>query len=336
MGFRFRKSFKIAPGVRVNFGKKSVGVSIGNKGGGMSFNSKSGARVRASIPGTGLSYSSKLGGSKKRRSKRRKASSTVTGGYSAKVAPIDTNSYSTVASTGRYKPACLRWWYFGIIAIFAIGGFGNLGVDTGATIVGIAGAAIMGFFSIRAARKIKSVAPEEDIAAAQELSKRDELLALQKIVLEDSPEELIMPEWQLREMADEKTRNSHRIMNDCSTILRTTVNPDVFFDRLQLLSTHCRVLADLEKYIPFSGASPTDVLNTLVNEKQDIIREFLVRCFQSADAKADTLKTSRGKLNQYQRLYDSLIPYFAEMDTGNIDFVETTRQEKMKVLVETP
>ena len=66
MGFRFRKSIKIAPGVKVNLGKKSVGVSVGGKYGGVSVNSRTGARARVSAPGTGLSYSSKLGGSSKR------------------------------------------------------------------------------------------------------------------------------------------------------------------------------------------------------------------------------------------------------------------------------
>ena len=60
MGFRFRKSVKIAPGVKVNFGKKSVGMSIGNRYAGVSVNSRTGARARVSAPGTGLSYSTKI------------------------------------------------------------------------------------------------------------------------------------------------------------------------------------------------------------------------------------------------------------------------------------
>lgn len=66
MGLRFRKSIKIAPGVKLNIGKKSVGLSLGNKYGGLSVNSRTGAQVRVSAPGTGLSYTSKIG-SKKRR-----------------------------------------------------------------------------------------------------------------------------------------------------------------------------------------------------------------------------------------------------------------------------
>ena len=69
MGFRFRKSKKIAPGVRLNVGKKSAGISFGGKAGGFSLNSKTGVRARASLPGTGLSYSTKIGGDKQSRQK---------------------------------------------------------------------------------------------------------------------------------------------------------------------------------------------------------------------------------------------------------------------------
>lgn len=56
MGLRFRKTFKLAPGIRINVNKKSTGLSIGGKGGGISFNSKTGTTVHASAVGTGLSY----------------------------------------------------------------------------------------------------------------------------------------------------------------------------------------------------------------------------------------------------------------------------------------
>lgn len=63
MGLRFRKSFKVAPGVRVNVGKKSVGVSVGGRSGHISVNSNGRKTIGASIPGTGISYSESLGSS---------------------------------------------------------------------------------------------------------------------------------------------------------------------------------------------------------------------------------------------------------------------------------
>jgi hypothetical protein len=73
MGLRFRKSIKIAPGVKVNIGKKSVGMSFGGKYGGISMNSKTGTRARVTAYGTGLSYTTSLNG--KRSSKRNTAAS---------------------------------------------------------------------------------------------------------------------------------------------------------------------------------------------------------------------------------------------------------------------
>ncbi|EXB03479.1 TPA: DUF4236 domain-containing protein [Acinetobacter baumannii] len=57
MGLNFRKSIKIAPGIRVNVSKKGLSsVSVGGKGARVNV-SKKGTRTTVGIPGTGLSYS---------------------------------------------------------------------------------------------------------------------------------------------------------------------------------------------------------------------------------------------------------------------------------------
>lgn len=69
MGFQFKKSVKLGKGVKLNLGKKSAGISFGGKQGGVSINSASGTKVRASLPGTGISYSTKLSGGKNSKNK---------------------------------------------------------------------------------------------------------------------------------------------------------------------------------------------------------------------------------------------------------------------------
>lgn len=56
MALRIRRSIKIAPGVRVNIGKKGLSTSIGGKGLAVNL-SKKGTRVTAGLPGTGISAS---------------------------------------------------------------------------------------------------------------------------------------------------------------------------------------------------------------------------------------------------------------------------------------
>ncbi|HET8627761.1 MAG TPA: DUF4236 domain-containing protein [Thermomicrobiales bacterium] len=66
MGFRFRKSFKVAPGVRVNLSKSGIGTSFGVRGARYSVGPR-GRRATFSLPGTGLSYQTGLAGSRRRR-----------------------------------------------------------------------------------------------------------------------------------------------------------------------------------------------------------------------------------------------------------------------------
>ena len=66
MGFRFRKSVRIAKGVRLNFSKSGVSATFGGKGFTTSVG-RNGTRVNVGIPGTGVSYSKKIGGGSSRR-----------------------------------------------------------------------------------------------------------------------------------------------------------------------------------------------------------------------------------------------------------------------------
>jgi hypothetical protein len=55
MGFRFRRSFKVAPGFRLNFSKSGVSTSVGRRGLWFTMGPR-GTRTTVGIPGTGLSY----------------------------------------------------------------------------------------------------------------------------------------------------------------------------------------------------------------------------------------------------------------------------------------
>ena len=56
MGMRFRKSIKVAPGVKVNLNKNSVSVTAGVKGAHHTISSNGNRTSSVGIPGTGISY----------------------------------------------------------------------------------------------------------------------------------------------------------------------------------------------------------------------------------------------------------------------------------------
>jgi hypothetical protein len=59
MGLRFRKSVKIFPGVRLNFSKSGISITIGPRGASVSIG-KRGVYANVGIPGTGISSRTRI------------------------------------------------------------------------------------------------------------------------------------------------------------------------------------------------------------------------------------------------------------------------------------
>ena len=117
MGFRFRKSFKIAPGVRLNIGKKSVGISAGVKGARVSVNSSGRKTTTVGLPGTGLSYSKteKIGG--------RKTTTRSTSSNNAQ--PIRPDLPPAQPLEEKKKKGCCGCAVYAFIALLIIGALGS-------------------------------------------------------------------------------------------------------------------------------------------------------------------------------------------------------------------
>lgn len=97
MGLRFRKSVKIAPGVKLNFSKSGVSTTFGGKGFSTTV-SKRGTYRNIGIPGTGISYRKKIAG----RSSKSHASH--------KTARTRVSSSSRAGSAQPKLPAAVQEW----------------------------------------------------------------------------------------------------------------------------------------------------------------------------------------------------------------------------------
>lgn len=114
MGLRFRKSFKIAPGVRLNLNRKSVGVSLGGKGARYSINSSGRRTATVSVPGTGISYSKTTAG--------KSSSGKSAPGTSERYRGKSVNN-SAVSGDGKKKKS--SWWKWAIAVIVICGLIGS-------------------------------------------------------------------------------------------------------------------------------------------------------------------------------------------------------------------
>lgn len=155
------------------------------------------------------------------------------------------------------------------------------------------------------------------------VNKKQRLLDWQNLVMEQPSNRLVMSEQQLRQVSVQQAQNDLRIMNDCKNLVSTTVKPDVFFSRLNLMIEKGEHLQKLEQYISFSGASPTAVLNEIKQNYQEAVSQFLVRYFSDTFDKAEAMKTGKGKHNKYIKFYESLQEYYRYMNDSNKEYVET-------------
>ena len=61
MGFRFQRSLRLAPGLRLNLSKSGVSASLGRPGATVNIGRR-GVQGSAGLPGTGLSYRQRVAG----------------------------------------------------------------------------------------------------------------------------------------------------------------------------------------------------------------------------------------------------------------------------------
>lgn len=149
------------------------------------------------------------------------------------------------------------------------------------------------------------------------------LLEWQNAILKDKSDKLVMNKKQLIQATSQQAQRYIEIANDCVKIVNDTVNPNTFFDRLELLEDTSKKLVSLEKYLDFTGAKPSQSFQEFNEQKQTAIYNFVIRYLNSILDKSEKLKTQRGKNNQIQKFYDSLVPYFDLMNEYNKKYIIT-------------
>ena len=292
---RFRRSMKIAPGVRINFNKNSVGVSFGGKGAHYTINSSGRRTASVGIPGTGLYYTESTGG----------------GAAKSSGNPVYNNSDSFVPPKSDLEFANKRLKAnkrLYIAAIVFCVGF----LLTEEYVLGV-------IFGIAAVLLVALERPKLKAAKASEETKA---LGLQELItgqhgtaLMFSPRELNMKAYS---SAHELTSN----FNEAITTMSKANDPITFFDAYEDARSSLDELVKFEPYIRFDESTPSDLAKAMEDNKDAMFLEFIQEYFKETKKKASDLTTVKGRNGRYQRFYENLKPYFEYMNDECIRFVE--------------
>lgn len=118
-----------------------------------------------------------------------------------------------------------------------------------------------------------------------------------------------------------------KIIEDCTRLVNTTENPDVFFNRYDLLIEKAQDLVGYAKYVKFKGMQPQKILEQAIEKRSASTADFIKRYHSRIMTEAAEKKTKKGKRSQIDKFYASLQPYYHSMAQDCIDLVEQMHAE---------
>ena len=116
-----------------------------------------------------------------------------------------------------------------------------------------------------------------------------------------------------------------KIANDCAHLVNTTVNPEVFFYRYDLLLETVGNLAGIEKIVKFKGKRPSLQLLELQAQRERETDTFIDRAFEAVSERAAGLKTEKGQAAAVQRFLQRMEKYADRMTPGNLAHLESLK-----------
>ena len=98
-----------------------------------------------------------------------------------------------------------------------------------------------------------------------------------------------------------------KIIQESATICNSTVNPETFFSRYDLMEQYLRRLAAVEHLLSFTGNAPSGELRKVTEKRPAAIHDMIDRSYQRMIQEARELKTPKGQEGR-------LVKYFSTME----------------------
>lgn len=138
----------------------------------------------------------------------------------------------------------------------------------------------------------------------------------------------------IREQAKQQSDQWLKIIHDCVNLVNTTKNPEVFFQRYNLMLEHLEKCAGLECTGIYNNSRELPSTAFLRIEKQFTIatNDFIDRSFEEAKTKAETLKTVKGKRNTIMRFFDNMETYIIYMEHESVEYLDNLKQKALDEL----
>lgn len=167
----------------------------------------------------------------------------------------------------------------------------------------------------------------KSIQGIKSLSKQS-MYALQALAIPESKKGSLTAET-IVATCDSKITNALYIIDDCKKIISDTANPQVFYDRYDLLIEKYKEISRFEPFVTIYGYQPNESLIYYVDAKSRLEKKMIDRCYNKALIKADSMKTEKGQMNQFIKANESLKAYEFRMSPENISYMNDKFKKKI-------
>lgn len=349
MGFRFRKTFKVAPGVKLNLNKKSVGLTIGGRGAKYTVNSSGRKTKTIGIPGTGLSYSQVSSNKKKPNQKRSSAKNvsydpkftTYINGVEQVNEPSKNDNFQleyTRAFFSKKPPQIYNGKYSSLkqklgwlLFIFLIMSFSNkiflipLGIC---------------FYLKYFWKRQDDLFRRKYLSAYSAFYMKNYKQSLENInflinngkyddKLFKAKTECILNMNGIP--YDKLTEELNNIKSEISK-MESLANIDTVLEKYDLIAGRLDSLSRLERYGAFSSNTeynPVKSVSTMLKNKWFYVNKAINKSYHDMLLKASELKTENGRKNRIIKFFENLEAYIDKFDTETIDFINELKQKEL-------
>ncbi len=134
-------------------------------------------------------------------------------------------------------------------------------------------------------------------------SEKKRLLEWQNIIMQGSPDRLIVTEEELLQLSQRQATNELKTIQDCVNVMKTTVMPEKFFATLDSLQINAGQVVDLAPFLDrYMDVTKLLAMNEAFTKEQTYIKEFLRR-LPVAPETSSQLAPFLNRMNEENRAY---------------------------------
>lgn len=153
----------------------------------------------------------------------------------------------------------------------------------------------------------------------------EKVIAWQNLVTNTVSNSIKVSKAQLLRASKMIVENHLCIIDDCVHLVNTTLEPEVFFKRFELLIAHCQEVNKYEPFYPFLPPLPSEQYAIIIKNRPATEKLFIDRMYRNAINSAQKLKTEAGRKNKINKFYEKLKPYESRMLPETINYIHTLK-----------